>query len=62
MLEKLFPKSEEGDRLIALARFLKKHKRFPRGGVLFNDFLYFQKSSGRLGEPLRRMTTDKVLM
>lgn len=59
----LIPKGELGDKFFLLAIFVYAHKRLPnKGSGLFNDYLYFQKSSGELLDILRQFTSDKVLM
>jgi hypothetical protein len=59
----LVPKTQTGDRLITWLRFLSVHRRLPRrDSGLFNDRLYFIKTSGALLDPLRVLTSDKELV
>lgn len=58
LLMKVLPKNNCGDRVIAWVKFLFNHKRLPNKD-LFNDRLYFLKSSGELRDPLRVFVSDK---
>lgn len=57
------PRGRLGDRLFLFAIFMYAHKRIPhRKSGLFNDYLYFLKTSGELMDILRQYTSDKILV
>ena len=61
-LDKL-PSGSSWDRLYHLTLFAYAHRRLPRrNSGLFNDYLYFLKTSGELLDILRQVTSDKFLM
>jgi hypothetical protein len=60
LLLRFLPKSRFGDRLHHLAFFYVAHRRFPRrGSGLFNDYLFFLKTSDEIEDALRQFTSDK---
>lgn len=58
-LDSLMPYTDFGDKVVALKRFLRIHRRFPRDPSLFNDALYFIKTGDEVVDPLRVFVTDK---
>jgi hypothetical protein len=57
------PKNKLGDRIHHLAYFLVAHRRLPRrNSGLFNDYLFFLKTSGQLEDVIRQFTSDKELV
>lgn len=51
------------DKLYLFILFIYAHKRIPRhGSGLFNDYLYFLKTSDALFDVLRQMTSDKIIV
>lgn len=49
------------DRIDALAKFIKHHRRYPARRLVFSDVLYRIKSGSELLDPVRTFTTDKEL-
>lgn len=62
LLKKIIPETELADRIVAFISFVLKHKRFPSGGRLFNDYLYSIKASKKINDPLRAFVSDKELV
>ncbi|WP_306120531.1 MULTISPECIES: ATP-grasp fold amidoligase family protein [unclassified Roseitalea] len=62
-LLKLIPTGRLTDKFFLLTIFVYAHKRLPsKGSGLFNDYLYFLKTSGELLDILRQYTSDKVYL
>ena len=59
----MLPRNAWGDYVFHLAHFLYCHHRIPRkSSGLFNDFLFFLKTSGELESALRGFVSDKNLV
>lgn len=57
------PYGDAGDRLVYLAYFRRAHRRWPRhSSGLFNDYLYFLKSSENMYSCLRQLVSNKQLV
>ena len=62
LLDRL-PHGEVADRLYLLIIFLYAHRRMPRrNSGLFNDYLFFLKSSPAIMDICRQITSDKILV
>ncbi len=61
ILNHLTPSSRLKDRIAALAKFLKHHKRYPTNEMLFSNVLYRIKCGPDILDPARSFTTDKEL-
>ena len=60
ILSSLIPKTEFGDYVFSTLKFLRVHQRFPsKKSQLFNDILFYTKSSREIDDPLRVFVTDK---
>lgn len=58
-----FPKNIIFDYFFHLAHFLWAHGRMPRKkSMLFNDYLFFLKTSSRIENAVRQFTSDKQLV
>lgn len=57
-LSKILPYTNFGDRIISFYDFIKVHRRLPKSN-LFNDRLFYIRSSDYLLNPLVQFTTDK---
>ncbi len=58
-LNRLLPRSRTGDRLVSYVDFRRKNKRFPKRRVMYNDAMYFLKTSRELLDPARVFVSDK---
>lgn len=59
----LIPKGKLFDKLYIFAQFVYAHRRIPRRhSGLFNDYLYFLKTSDEILDIYRQMTSDKVMV
>lgn len=56
----LLPRNRFGDRLIALIKFVRTFRRFPRNEMRLPDYLYRMKTSDEMLNPLRTFVTDKA--
>jgi len=57
------PRTMAGDKIFLWIMFLYAHKRIPKKtSNLFNDYLYFLKSSSEIFDILRQYSSDKVLV
>lgn len=56
---KLTPKNYYGDKFVSYIRFYRRHGRFPKNQMLFNDVLYKIKTSDEILDPVRGYTSDK---
>lgn len=57
------PRTTTGDKIFLWVTFLYAQKRIPkRNSHLFNDYLYFIKSSSEIVDILRQYSSDKVLV
>lgn len=63
-LEPLVPRNVIGDRFFCWLAFLKNHRRIPKTSdpIYFSDHLFKIRSSGELYDPLRQITSDKILV
>ena len=63
-LESLIPRNVLGDTLFCWLAFLKNHRRMPKTSnpIYFSDHLFKIKVSGELYDPLRQVTSDKILV
>ena len=62
LLDRL-PHGEVADRLYLLIIFVYAHRRMPRrNSGLFNDYLFFLKSSPAIMDICRQITSDKILV
>ncbi|MBK5943872.1 ATP-grasp fold amidoligase family protein [Halorhodospira halophila] len=57
---RLAPRNRAGDRLVALLRFLRTHRRWPSSAMRLPDYLFRLKTSDTLLDPLRMLVTDKA--
>jgi hypothetical protein len=55
----LLPNGRLLEKTDAFAKFIKRHRRYPTGDMIFSDVLYRIKSGPELRNPLRTFTTDK---
>lgn len=53
------PKNRIGDRLYSLVDFVLHHHRLPTHAPIFNDVLYFLKTTDEILDPLRVFVSDK---
>jgi len=58
----LVPRNRAGDRLVAFANFVLRHRRLPTRRMLFNDMLYRIKTTDEILDPLRVRVSDKELV
>jgi TupA-like ATPgrasp len=58
------PRGLRGDTWFSVLMFLKNHGRMPNANdpASFSDHLFKIKSSGELYDPLRQLTSDKILV
>ena len=56
---RVLPHNQFGDNLYHRLLFLKKHKRFPKNQMLWNDVLYRIKTTDEILDPLRVFVSDK---
>lgn len=56
---RFLPRNSVGDRLHALINFAKSHRRLPTRKLLFNDYLFWMKTTAELQRPEREFVTDK---
>ena len=56
---KVLPNSDWADNLVALFKFLWRHRRWPGSRKTLNDHLYLIKTTNAIVEPLRLFVTDK---
>jgi hypothetical protein len=63
-LEIFIPRSIPGDTFFCWLAFLKNHRRMPNWSspTYFNDHLFKMRASGALYDPLRQITSDKILV
>ncbi|MCG5533878.1 hypothetical protein LRF89_10565 [Halorhodospira sp. 9621] len=57
---RLAPRNRIGDRVVALLRFLRTHRRWPSSAMRLPDYLFRLKTSDTLLDPLRMLVTDKA--
>lgn len=51
------------DDIFIFLMFFYAHRRIPRrSSMLFNDYLYFLKSSSKISDILRQITSDKIMV
>jgi hypothetical protein len=58
------PRNVAGDTFFCWLAFLKNHRRMPNWSrpIYFSDHLFTMRASGELYDPLRQITSDKILV
>lgn len=59
---KVVPQNRIGDYFVSIFSFIRAHRRFPRKGLLFNDYLFHIKTSNDILEPSKAFTSDKEFL